>query len=272
MNKFRIAVVLVISYMAALSAQNIDSKKFALVEGGKFKSKVSNYYGSEVIVSPFWIGIHEVTQQEWKEIVGYSPSFTRGNNLPVHNVSWYDCIEYCNKRSIKEGLTPFYTVNKETKDTHNYNTAGTDKFWTVTINPGANGYRLPSEAEWEYAATGGNKSKSFRYSGSKNIDDVAIYSNGINPNEKVMPIGSKKQNELGVFDMSGNVGEWCWDWYSDNVSSSGNDPCGSQSGTDRVVRGGAWNELTLSCLVNSRQKFIPAYDNQNVGLRLARSK
>ena len=144
------------------------------VEGGAFKNTHSPYHGKSVTLSDFYIGKYEITQKEWTAVMGSNPSQFRGDDRPVEMVRWYDCIEYCNKRSVKEGLEPYYTVDKDTKDPRNTN-ADDDVKWTVTINPEANGYRLPTEAEWEYAAGGGQKSKGYTYSGSDDADKVAWY-------------------------------------------------------------------------------------------------
>lgn len=234
------------------------SDTFVLVKGGTFKNIKSNYYGREVTVLDFYVGKYDVTQKEWMEVMGSNPSKFKGDNLPVEMVSWYDSIEYCNRRSIKEGLKPYYNIDKSNVDTNN---KPDPKFgdldsmkWTVTINKGANGYRLPTEAEWEYAAEGGELSRSYTYSGSDVVDEVAWYwRNSGDKNlsgfwnwpaielnhDQTKPVGGKKPNELGLYDMSGNVREWCWDWYG-NLETNVTDPTGSKSGFGRVWKGGGW--------------------------------
>jgi formylglycine-generating enzyme required for sulfatase activity len=231
---------------------------FVSVKGGTFKNTKSNYYGKGVTISSFYIGKYEVTQKEWVEVMGGNPSKFKGDNLPVEMVSWYDSIDYCNKRSIKEGLQPYYKIDKDKKDPNNkrdpdHGDLDTTK-WTVTINPGVNGYRLPTEAEWEYAAGGGQGSKNYTYSGSDDVDEVAWYWRNSGDqrlsgfwywptleqnHDQTKPVGAKKSNELGLFDMSGNVREWCWDWYGD-LATNVTDPKGSQGGYARVWRGGGW--------------------------------
>ncbi len=200
----------------------------------------------QVRISSFYIGKYEVTQKEWREMMGSSPSYFKGDDRPVENVSWYDVIEYCNQRSLKEGLTPCYTIDKSRKDPNN--TISSDNLkWSVSVNWLVNGYRLPTEAEWEYAARGGNKSKGFKYSGSYDLGTVAwydenSYAKGENhPDYGTHIVGTKAPNELGIYDMSGNVYEWCWDWYDFGYDARGqsSDPTGPKSGRGRVLRGGS---------------------------------
>ncbi len=229
------------------------------------------------MISDFYIGKNEVTQKEWIEIMGSNPSEFKGDSLPVEMVSWYDCVEYCNKRSIKEGLKPFYNIERDKKDHHNTNTFDTIK-WTVTINKEANGYRLPTELEWEYAAGGGRISKSYTYSGSDIADEVAWYwSNSgdryltgawswsllLKNNNKTRPIGRKKPNELGLYDMSGNVREWCWDW----LESVGTDDL-----IGRIWRGGGWMGADYCCESSFRVGYEASGKGPDQGFRMCRGK
>ncbi len=272
MRKRLIFLIMVIMFVFSACSQE-EPDKFVLVKGGTFVNTNSNYYGKSVTISDFYIGKYEVTQKEWNEVMGSNPSEFKGDNLPVEMVSWYDCIEYCNKISTKEGLEPYYNIDKDKKDPNNKNDIDDIK-WTVTINAGANGYRLPTDTEWEYAAGGGQMSKSYTYSGSNHADKVAWYwrNAGIeylsgnwnwpaieNNNNKTKSIGAKKSNELGLYDMSGNVREWCWDWYKDFDSSSG---------SVRVWRGGGWIGDAHACESSYRGKFEANGRGSDQGFRV----
>lgn len=272
-------IVLIASIMIVFSACSHKlPDHFVLVKGGTFINTKSNLYGKNVTIPDFYIGVYEVTQKEWNEVMDQNPSVFQGDNLPVDTVSWYDCVEYCNKRSIKEGLEPYYNIDKDKKDPNNYSEYD-DMKWTVTINAEANGYRLPTEAEWEYAAGGGQESKSYTYSGSDQVEEVAWY--WINSGDKTLsgdwswptiesnhnqtkPVGSKTPNELGLYDMSGNVREWCWDWYTDIL--------GSSSGAVRSWRGGGWLGDEQACVTSYRGSFEANGKGSDQGFRVCRNK
>ncbi len=192
-----------------------DIIEMIFVEGGMFKMGSNNGRDDEkpkhnVTLSSFYIGKYEVTQKEWEDVMGNNPSNFKGADRPVENVSWRDIQIFIE------------TLNKKTK----------------------NKYRLPTEAEWEYAAKGGSRSKGYKYCGSNDINSVAWYGGFYNNSnaEETHPVGQKKANELGIYDMSGNVWEWCSDWYDKNYyeKSPSKNPQGAASGTYRVARGGAW--------------------------------
>lgn len=295
-KQFILATTILFFCLTAIAAvANNSSEKtpenFVLVKGGTFKNTQSNYYGKNVSVSDFYIGKYEVTQKEWTDVMGSNPSKFKGNNLPVETINWYDAVEYCNKRSIKEGLQPYYNIDKSNKDPNNKPDPKfgvlDDMQWTVTINAKANGYRLPTEAEWEYAADGGQQSKNYSYSGSNFEDDVAWYWRNAGDkelsgpwlwpaiqqnNDQTKPIGSKKPNELGLYDMSGNVREWCWDWYGDDLETNVTDPKGSSSGFNRVWRGGGWMGAAF-CLESAFRSSLAANGKgPDQGLRVCRNK
>ena len=191
-----------------------------------------------IVLSSYYIGETEVTQDLWKAVMGSNPSCFIGDNRPVENVSWEDCQEFITRLNQKTGRT----------------------------------FRLPTEAEWEFAARGGNKSKGYKYSGSNNIEEVAWYINSWyygNSSNKTHAVKTKQSNELGIYDMSGNVWEWCQDWYGSYDSSVEINPTGSSSGSYRVIRGGSWDGCERLCRVANRDYYSPSIRNDSLGLRLA---
>ncbi len=235
------------------------SFKMIAVEGGTFTMGATAEQGSDydsderpthqVTLSSYSIGQTEVTQALWVAVMGSNPSNCNGGNYgtnlqrPVECVSWDDCQTFIAK------------LNQLT---------------------GAN-FRLPTEAEWEYAARGGNKSKGYKYAGSNTVDNVAWYSVNAtavgwrNPNYGTHAVATKAANELGLYDMSGNVFEWCQDWYSDSYynSSPSTNPTGPASGSGRVIRGGSWGDGARNCRVSARSSHTPSYSNSDLGFRLA---
>jgi formylglycine-generating enzyme required for sulfatase activity len=212
------------------------------VDGGTFwmgaNPEDSEAYDDEkprhqVTLSGFSIGRYEVTQEEWEAVMGSNPSYFKGAKRPVEDVSWDDCQEFIRKLNEKTGKQ----------------------------------FRLPTEAEWEYAARGGNKSQGYKYSGSNNFGAVAWY--GGNSGNQTHDVGQKSPNELGLYDMSGNVWEWCQDWYDDYSSSSQTNPTGPASGSNRVLRGGSWDGGAWDCRVSGRGNYSPGDRDDDLGFRLA---
>ena len=206
------------------------------VEGGTFTMGSDD--GDEkpthqVMLSTYYIGKYEVTQAEWKAVMGTNPSNHKGDNLPVGGVSWGDCQEFIRKLNELTGKQ----------------------------------FRLPTEAEWEYAARGGNKSNKTKYAGGSDIDNVGWYWDNSNCNAH--PVGRKRPNELGLYDMTGNVWEWCQDWHGDYSSASQTNPQGPATGRNRVVRGGSWYNEAQYCRLSHRGSAPPDWRLYYIGLRLA---
>ena len=217
--------------------------EMVFVQGGTFTMGCTSEQGSDcnndekpahkVTVSDFYIGKYEVTQAQWQVVMGNNPSQFKGDNLPVDSVNWFDVQEFIKCLNARTGKQ----------------------------------YRLPTEAEWEFAARGGKSSRGYKYSGSNNISDVAWFDE--NSGKKPHPVGTKSPNELGLYDMSGNVWEWCSDWYGfyDNIMQT--NPQGTSSGSKRVGHSGSWNYNARGARVSSRGVDEPGNRCNDVGFRLA---
>ncbi|MCI7377249.1 MAG: formylglycine-generating enzyme family protein [Bacteroidales bacterium] len=218
------------------------SFEMVYVEGGTFDMGATTEQGSDteydekpvhrVTLSDYYIGKFEVTQELWEAVMGSNPSYFKGAQNPVEKVSWNDCQEFVTELNSLTGRT----------------------------------FRLPTEAEWEYAARGGNKSRHYKYSGSVNIGNVAWYYD--NSGSSTHAVGTKTANELGIYDMSGNVSELCSDWYGGYSAGAQTNPQGPSSGSRRVLRGGSWYSYASGCRVSARNDCGPGYSYIDGGLRL----
>lgn len=244
-------VVAIYNYIITGDALEMEEQVFEVkgvtftmmpVEGGTFMMGATGEQAGaeddespthEVTLSNYYIGQTEVTQELWKAVTGSNWSKWQDAKLPVEQVSWNECqvfIRYLNELTGKN-------------------------------------FRLPTEAEWEFAARGGNKRMNYLYSGSNTISDMAWYSR--NSDRQTHVVASKQPNELGIYDMSGNVDEWCQDWYGDYSSEAQTNPTGPDSGTDRVYRGGCWDSGAAYCRTSNRSHHMPASTGTTLGLRLA---
>ena len=211
------------------------------IEGGTFQMGQSADGNNvtpvhSVTLSSYSIGETEVTQALWKAVMGTNPSNHQGDNLPVEKVSWIDCQTFITKLNQLTGKT----------------------------------FRLPTEAEWEFAAKGGTKSKGYTYSGSNTIGDVAWYYE--NSGSETHAVATKQANELGIYDMSGNVLEWCQDCYGSYSDEAQTNPTGPSDGSFRVYRGGSWGSSAGGCRAANRDLYYPDYISDYIGFRLVLSE
>ncbi|MFN3590396.1 MAG: SUMF1/EgtB/PvdO family nonheme iron enzyme, partial [Spirosomataceae bacterium] len=235
------------------------------VSGGSFTMGDARELGDadakpahSVNVTSFWMGKYEITQAQWKAIVGTNPStFKNCDNCPVENVSWLDAVAFCNKLSEKEGKQRVYTINGN----------------EVKIDVFANGYRLPTEAEWEYAAGGGIASRTLYGNGQDLLrsSEANYYGNRTQDGvykAKPVTVGSYRPNDLGLYDMTGNVWEWCQDWYGNYTTGAQTNPQGAKSGNSRVFRGGSWFSSPAFGAVNMRGSNGISYRDNQLGFRV----
>ena len=241
------------------------------VAGGTFHNGTSN-----VTLSSFHIGKYEVTQAGYQAVMGSNPAsgYGVGDTYPVYYVSWFNAIEYCNRRSMQEGLTPCYSYSSYGTNPDDWPAgwnSSNGNHTNVSCNWSANGYRLPTEMEWMYAAKGGNQSQGYTYSGSNDLNAVGWYWDNWGASAlSTHTVGALAANELGTFDMSGNVWEWVWDIYGNYPSGNQTDPTGPTSGSDRVLRGGDWVDIADYCTVSNRFSHYATSTSYSVGFRVIR--
>jgi formylglycine-generating enzyme required for sulfatase activity len=265
------------SKAGGVKGDNPVANTFILIKGGTFMmgsplselERHDNERQHYVKISPFSIGACEVTQQEYQQVMGINPSSFKGAFLPVEKISWYDGIEYCNKRSLQEGLTPVYILNKGRIDTNNNNDFDTLK-WLVTWNENATGYRLPTEAEWEYACRAGTTT-AYHTGNSITLEQANYDSQSGTLQHSIVKVGSFPPNPWGLYDMHGNLFEWCWDWHGVYSGTNQADPPGAGSGTHRVLRGGSWHKPAVSMRSAYRVGSTPSLRSSEFGLRIVRN-
>ena len=277
MKKLIFIFVIVIFFASNAAAQVTNNMIY--INGGVFtmgspaseEGRAPNEIQRSITLSPFYISRFPITQREFQDMMGRNPSSFKGENLPVESVTWWEALEYCNRRSQKERLALVYTIDKDKG--------------TVTWNRSASGYRLPTEAEWEYACRAGT-STPFN-TGIKITSDQANF-DGIwkeevvnefgavtrilrgEYREKTTPVGTFTPNARGLYDMHGNVWEWCWDLFGPYPSGTHTNPTGALSGSSRILRGGSWNNTAENIRSAHRIDYDPGSKGYDIGFRVVR--
>ncbi len=260
--------------------ENNLPENFVLISGGTFQMgspeeeawRSADETQHTVTVSDFYISIYELTQAEYQEVMGENPSSFSGDDLPVENISWLDAVRYCNARSEKEDLTPAYTIDGQ----------------NITWDRSADGYRLPTEAEWEYACRAGTTTP-FNTETSISAEECNYYGHypyeiennyfsqgnlDTQPGEyrqTTVAVDSFSPNQWGLYNMHGNVGEWVWDYYGAYGTGEQTNPTGAEMGTLRVYRGGGWNDFAKNMRSAYRATLAEDKGSFNIGIRLVRN-
>ena len=262
----------------SVETASIPAGTFTMGSPGTESGRYNDETQSRVTVGSFRMEKYEVTQEQYEAVMGKNPSNFKTNagagenqkRRPVEGVSWYDTLVFCNRLSILEGLTPAYSIGGKTNpDEWGAVPTGFDAAWNAAVVvAGSNGYRLPTEVQWEYACRAGTTTPWYSGENSDDLGDYAWMSN--NSDSKTHEVGLKKPNAWGLYDMHGNVSEWCWDWYGSYPADSQSNSAGAPSGSGRVVRGGGWNGSAQ--IVRSAYRGYPSpYNRGNfLGFRLLR--
>jgi len=267
--KKSVIFIFLVLFMAFFAVQSVSSQvknEMVKIQAGTFTMGSPNdeqgrdreYEGPQhqVTLSAFSMSKFPITQAEYQEIMGVNPSNFIGPTLPVEKVSWLNAVDYCNKRSVAEGLAPVYTINGN----------------NVTWNREANGYRLPTEAEWEYACRAGTQTP--YYTGTT-VDEAAWHSGNSKTGyeyNQTHPVGEKLPNAWGLYDMHGNVYEWCWDWFGKYTAEAKTNPTGPDTGSRKVYRGGSWVFGAIMTRSAQRASQGQAHRFYGTGFRVVRSQ
>jgi len=290
-----LAVVILCSFVACNNDSENDAPKnisfeMVLISGGNFimgsdddgaAACIAPRPERTVMVDSFYIGKYQITQVHYLELMGTNPSFfqstnipsgVNGNNLPVETVNWYNAVEFCNKISERDGFNPAYNIDKINKDPNNAEELDTIK-WMVSLIDGSDGYRLPTEAQWEYACRAATTTA---YNTGDTISNETGWYNA-NSSGRTQEVGKKAPNAWGLYDMHGNVWEWCWDYvnfggdnYYDIAPDPDTNPLGLNSGNRRAERGGSWKSPPNRVTSSYRERYRPHNTSYDLGFRVVR--
>ena len=250
----------------AITVESKDIPNLVSIPAGTFPMGY-NEFNRKVSLLAFELGETPVTQRQYEYVMGKNPSKLVGADRPVETVNWCETLIFCNSLSMMQGMAPCYSIGNAT-DLSQFDS--TSPLWKrVICNFAANGYRLPTEAEWEYAARGGKKAEIDQFAGSSNINEVAWY--GENSEVTTHDVGTKAPNSLKLYDMCGNVAEWCWDYMGELPIASLTNPHGPKIGTMHVKRGGSWLDDPQQCTVYFRSGSAPTAKSSSLGFRVCRT-